>query len=657
MRPPGPLRAEKSFVHRFHDEDFLAASPTRSRNITENLKTTLDQDVGAPRAVLREVDLALDPVEEAQALESAADERYETRAALGEGGMGEVLLCHDRRMGRDVAMKVVHRSRADGADLRARFLREARVQGRLEHPAIVPVYDLAQDASGRTFFTMKRVRGETLEVVIARLAAGQQGAQAQYTQHKLLAAYARVCLAIDFAHARGVVHRDLKPANVMLGDFGEVYVLDWGVAKVGPGDETDDDDEPAPDESGERPIACSGDARTAAGVVLGTPAYMPPEQLRGQRVDARTDVYALGAILYEMLTLSSFHDRRTGTPMGLDDAEAEANIPPELDAIWRKATEASPAARYASARELHDAVEGYLSGDRDLSARRALVQTHLEAARALRAVRPKTLATRSRALAEVGRAIALDPNDVEALRILVELLSEPPEVAPREVVEQLEHADAQSRAVGLKKAILLYALPALMFLLPGAYVMHVKSAGYVALCLAAFFLASAAAALSYRFPKITRHVPWVTVASSIAIACASVLCGVYVFLPTLVVGNTICHAVTGRRQHRPMIIGLGVLAMLVPVTLELMGVGPNSHAFVDGALVLRSSIFDLREESTPIFLLLANIGMLVFSVRYVGHYRNALAHAELRHLSQLWQLRQLVPERARAATSEPPRAA
>jgi eukaryotic-like serine/threonine-protein kinase len=638
----------------------LPASPTRSRNTTENLKTTLDQDVRPPCTILLEVDLAFDPADEAQALSSPPDDRYETRTTLGEGGMGEVLLCHDRRMGRDVAMKVVHRSRADGADLRARFLREARVQGRLEHPAIVPVYDLAQDASGRTFFTMKRVRGETLEVVVARLAAGQQGAQAQYTQHKLLAAYARVCLAIDFAHARGVIHRDLKPANVMLGDFGEVYVLDWGVAKVGPGDEDDDDDagsEPAPDESGERPIArAAGEAHTAAGVILGTPAYMAPEQLRGRAADARTDVYALGAILYEMLTLSSFHDRRTGTPRGLDDTDAEANVPPELDAIWRKATELSPSKRYASARELHDAVEGYLSGDRDLAARRSLVQTHLDAARALRAARPKTLATRSRALAEVGRAIALDPNDVDALRILVELLSEAPEAPPQDVLDQLEQADAQSRATGLKRAALLYSLPAILFLAPAAFVMNAKGPGYVALSLASFLAAALVAVVCYRFPHLSRRAPWLTIASSIAIACSSVLFGVYVFLPTLVVANTICHAITTRRQHRPTIVALGILTLLVPVALELAGIGPNAHTFVDGSLVLSSQVFELRETTTPIFLLLANIGMLVFSARYVGHYRNALARAELSQLSQLWQLRQLVPERARSATSEPPRA-
>ena len=143
---------------------------------------------------------------------------YQLGPLIGRGGMGEVVLAHDPDIGRDVALK---RMKAATPELVERFLREARIQARLDHPAIVPVHEVGRDADGVPFFTMKRVTGTTLEKQI----------ETEKLQ-RLLRAFIEVCLAIDFAHARGVVHRDLKPSNIMLGDYGEVYVLDWGVARV-----------------------------------------------------------------------------------------------------------------------------------------------------------------------------------------------------------------------------------------------------------------------------------------------------------------------------------------------------------------------------------------------------------------------------------------
>jgi serine/threonine-protein kinase len=153
------------------------------------------------------------------------EERYEHRALLGEGGMGAVDLFQDRAIGREVAIKRI-RPEASSPGALARFVREARVQGQLEHPAIVPVHDLAENSEGTAFFTMKRVRGASLDDILDALATDAPDARARYGRRKLLTAFATVCLAVDFAHSRGVLHRDLKPANVMLGDFGEVYVLD-----------------------------------------------------------------------------------------------------------------------------------------------------------------------------------------------------------------------------------------------------------------------------------------------------------------------------------------------------------------------------------------------------------------------------------------------
>ena len=170
--------------------------------------------------------------------------RYRIGDTLGVGGMGEVRRCRDRRIGREVAMKVVRSDAAGLAWMRERFLREARIQGQLEHPCIVPVYDLGMGPDGATYFTMKRVRGATLEDVVDALRAGDPEAERKWSRRRLLSAFSTVCGAVDYAHSRGVVHRDLKPGNVMLGDFGEVYLLDWGLAKV-TGEADEDADGPA----------------------------------------------------------------------------------------------------------------------------------------------------------------------------------------------------------------------------------------------------------------------------------------------------------------------------------------------------------------------------------------------------------------------------
>ncbi len=167
----------------------------------------------------------------AGALESSV-ERYVERQQLGLGSMGEVFLCKDTRIGRDVAKKVLLPNHRHDATLRARFLRETRIQGQLEHPSIVPVYDLGLDDDGSTYFTMKCLRGMTLKQVLRGLRDEDAEIVRKYNRRRLLTAFSSVCLTIDFAHSRGVLHRDLKPSNVMLGNYGEVYVLDWGIAKL-----------------------------------------------------------------------------------------------------------------------------------------------------------------------------------------------------------------------------------------------------------------------------------------------------------------------------------------------------------------------------------------------------------------------------------------
>lgn len=284
----------------------------------------------------------------------AFGERYETLGVLASGTMAEVRLCKDRPFAREVAMKVL-RSRRPSA--RWRFFREARVQGQLSHPAIVPVYDLGLDPEGEVYFTMKWVRGLRFDLALEeqREAEGEPA----FTERQLLARLHQLTLAIHYAHSRGVVHRDLKPTNVMLGEFGELYVLDWGLAKVRT--EVNPRYEPVDD--------ASGAMATSDGSVLGTIGFMAPEQLQGEvDVDARADVYSIGSMLFELLARDPLH-KGSAAAQALSSLQTDGarpsersgrDVPEELDQACYDALRADPENRLASAQTLADVIERHL---------------------------------------------------------------------------------------------------------------------------------------------------------------------------------------------------------------------------------------------------------------------------------------------------------
>lgn len=251
--------------------------------------------------------------------------RYEVGELIGEGGMGSVYLARDRELDREVALKVL-RDPAPTAEERDRILREARILASLEHPGIVPVHDVGTLPDGRLFYVMKRVRGERFDDFV----------RGPRSRTELLRAFLQVCDAVAFAHAAGVIHRDLKPQNVMLGAFGEVLVLDWGVAK-------------APRE------VTSRASEEIAGTAAGTPGYMAPEQVNGE-ADERADVYGLGGVLFFLLTRAHPSPAREAASRWTDSA----TVPPALRAICERARAGDPIARYQSVASMASDVGNYL---------------------------------------------------------------------------------------------------------------------------------------------------------------------------------------------------------------------------------------------------------------------------------------------------------
>ena len=296
---------------------------------------------------------------------------YALKHEIARGGMGRIFAAEDPLLGREVAVKVssVH---AEGGD--AQFAREAMVLAELAHPNIVPVHAMGVNAQGFPFYSMKLVRGKTLQAVLKELTAKNAETVARYGLERLLLIFRKVCDAVEFAHAKGFLHRDLKPENVMVGEFGEVLVMDWGLAQPLPGKTWP---------RGGR-VETSGDESAC---IEGTPLYMSPEQAQGKRLDERSDIYALGAVLYSILTqrppvhgsslaevLRKVRDgevtplstrlkaSRTEVPAPAFVGEMRTRIPDALRAVTLKAMAREPARRYQSVSELVLDLESYLNG-------------------------------------------------------------------------------------------------------------------------------------------------------------------------------------------------------------------------------------------------------------------------------------------------------
>lgn len=308
-------------------------------------------------------------------------QRYVLGDELGRGGMGEVLSAEDTNLQRPVALKLLLHQ--DEPAMCMRFIDEARVTGQLQHPSVPPVYEMGRLADGRLFFSMKRIEGRTLRDIIEDLRDGIPAVQRSFGRVRLLNVFAQICQTIAYAHARGIMHRDLKPDNVMLGAFGELTVMDWGLAK--------------PFDAPERPSAPNVSKRitrgrfsTQAGDMTGTPHYMPPEQAAGRIEDlgAHTDIYSLGAVLYELLTLEppfdgpsarAIREQVINEPVIPPSRRApEREIPHEIEVLCLNCLRKDPVERPRSAAWIVEQIETFLEGEQDRARKAAERARHVE---------------------------------------------------------------------------------------------------------------------------------------------------------------------------------------------------------------------------------------------------------------------------------------
>jgi len=552
---------------------------------------------------------------------------YRIGDVLGKGGMGEVLLAHDERVGRNVALKRMTAEEPSELAV-ARFLREAKIQARLEHPSIVPVHDLGHDVAGRPYFTMKRLAGTTLNELLEREAVSMQ---------RLLRVFVDVCNAIEFAHIRGVVHRDIKPANIMVGNFGEVYVLDWGIARI-------------LDRGGPDPVAegetTGGDVQTQAGVLVGTKGYMSPEQARGETAGPASDVYSLGAVLFEILTGQGLH------PSGLAGIKSTLATPtkspaacapyralaPELDAACVAALAADENGR-PSAAILGERVQRYLDGDRDLERRRTLAAEQVALARSAADSRDPT--RRAEAMQTAGRALALDPESRDAAAIVSALMLEVPAVRPPGL-EQAVAAVEDELIIKQRHATSL-SIAAYFLFLPIVLWMGVVDWPTVIV----LFSMVGVVVVTARIAVLRRdtRMGLALVTHSILIAMMSRIIGPFVLVPALAgVGVMALIANPGLTRRRWTVIAAMAATLVVPIVLEQLHVLAPTWSIEGGKLVFASGAVALDPVPATTFLLASNLAVIVFTGVFAWMLASSRRDAILRAESQAWHLSQLLPK-------------
>lgn len=561
----------------------------------------------------------------------ASTERYRIGESIGRGGMGDVLAARDLLIGRDVAIKRLRRDEVPPAMLE-RFLREACIQGRLEHPAIVPVHELGIDAEGKPFFVMKKLSGTTLSRIV------EAPDPVRHSRQRLLRAFVEICLAVEFAHTRGFLHRDLKPDNIVLGEFGDAYVIDWGIAKILGRSESEGNDTPV-----------DVPAVTRAGATVGTPGYMAPEQASGERdLDARCDVYTLGCVLFEILAGERLHPLgHAGLESALRGIDARPSrrsptrdIAPELDAICVRATARERDERYPSARALAEAVEHFLDGDRDMELRKKLAREQLDlASAAFAGSDPRT------AMRHAGRALALDPTLVPAAELVGRLMLEPPREIPSEVRHSIErdHFEATRRIARVG----LYAHSGYVIVLAMIGAMGFSAPAYpIAFALLIAFnvgiLHWYASARTPRSPLLP------LVGTTALLALLSRMFSPFLVGPAVASVSAMAYMLGVMRatwQNAVTLIAVTSMAVLGPWVVEELGYLSPSYESTLTSLIFYSPGVTQTEESPAVVFVIYTLVLVAVAVLMALAARRADGRVRERLHLQAWQLRQLVPVR------------
>ncbi|HEX7703122.1 MAG TPA: serine/threonine-protein kinase [Kofleriaceae bacterium] len=555
---------------------------------------------------------------------------------IGRGGLGEVVIAHDLRVGRDVAIKRLHTGHPT-ADETARFLREARIQARLDHPAVLPVYDLGTDDAGRPFFTMKRLAGITLSELMASPMANRQ---------RLLRAFADVCLAIEFAHSRGIVHRDLKPSNVMLGDFGDVYVLDWGLARV----------------VGEAVAEVQHDDIDSLEIkepdLLGTPGYMSPEQLHKAAEAGRpADIYALGAMLFEVLAGEPLHPRGPTALQSTVSGDVvtsaakrrpDRTVPPELDAIVGVMVAMDPSAR-PTARKVAERVEAYLDGDRDIARRRTMAVDLVWSARAA-----LNEGRSAEAMNASGRALALDPESTEAAELVSRVILTPPLEPPLELraaLDEHEHGAVRRHARGA-----IFAYLALAAFLPIAVWNGVLRWDIVIAVFGSALVMAGAAWRIYQKPNrsLTEMLVY-AIANALLVIGMARLAGPFTFVPALA-----CVVIMSSMAYPPFIVRPWLLVtiigvgFLIPIFLELGGVVTRTWEVTNNELISHAGALKLEGLPTTTMLITSSLAMIVVAGTFAARFYRIGRDAQRQLVMHAWHLGHLLPASRPVKVSQPP---
>jgi len=451
-----------------------------------------------------------------------------------------------------------------------------------------------------------------------------------------------VCLAVEFAHVRGIVHRDLKPDNIMLGDFGETYVLDWGVAKV-VGEEEGDFADIGSSNSGEH--------ATKAGTAIGTPGYMSPEQIRGASdIDGRADVYTLGCLLFEILAGQPLHPRgQEGMQTALDGGGTlpslrapGRDIPPELDTLCVQATSVDRAARIQTARELGERVERFLDGDRDLAQRRDLARTHLDGARSAFAA-SDSADNRRTAMREAAAALALDPALGGAAELVARLMLEPPRETPPEVTEAMAKDDVRD-AKEVARAGMWAVISSLMFI---PLLWWIAPHGTFSVPMLMIFLLLDGVVAIHAVRAATPRPGLVIIANTIIIIVLARMYSPILIAPGVAALLAMAMVLTPKFSFLGSPITIGILmggGIAGPLLLEQMGVLSTTMSVSPAGVLFNAPAISGNLEGPTIMVGALYAMSLVVGAVVAGYQMRARALGSAHHLHmQAWQLRQLVP--------------